>query len=163
GVILRRPRNALALAVVLCLSAATARGDESSSSSTASGRWVASYYPAYGTGKMPISEIPFSSVTHVIHFALVPRSDGSLSDPDGLKGQTSSLVSAAHAAGVRALLGVGGDTGSGATAGFRGAASPARRSGFVAKIVSAMAAGGYDGVDLNWESIRFPQDVASFR
>jgi chitinase len=157
----RSPLVLAACAAILSLSFLAARAGEASA--PASGLWVASYYPAYGTGKMPISAIPFGSMTHVIHFALVPKSDGTLSDPDGLKGQTTALVRAAHDAGVKALLGVGGDTGSGAPAGFRGAASAARRSAFVARIVSTMAAGGYDGVDLNWESIRFPQDVASFR
>lgn len=131
--------------------------------SPASGLWVASYYPAYGTGTMPISAIPWDSMTHVIHFALVPRKDGTLSDPDGVRGQTDALVSGAHAAGVRALLGVGGDEGAGAPAGFQGATTSVRRAAFVKNIVTAMAAGGYDGIDVNWESIRFPQDVANFR
>jgi chitinase len=151
------------LVILRCVVALVALGAAAAGSASASGPWVSAYYPAYGTAKMPISEIPFASLTHVIHFALVPRADGTLSDPDGLKGQTHALVRAAHAAGVKALLGVGGDTGSGATAGFRGAAGASRRAAFVAKIVSTMAAGEYDGVDLNWESIRFPQDVANFR
>ena len=112
---------------------------------------------------MPISAIPFGSMTHVIHFALVPNTDGTLADPDGLRGQTSALVSVAHAAGVKALLGVGGDTSSGAPVGFQGSTSAEHRSEFVARIVAEMAAGGYDGVDINWESVEFPGDVDRFR
>jgi chitinase len=128
-----------------------------------SGLWATGYYPAYATGVMPIAAIPFASMTHVIHFALVPNRDGTLADPDGLQVQTSALVSAAHAAGVKALLGVGGDESAGAPAGFRGSTTVAHRAAFVAAIVSAMAAGGYDGVDVNWESIEFPRDVSNFR
>src|SRR5258705_79589 len=74
-----------------------------------------------------------------------------------------SLVAAAHAAGVKALLGVGGDASVGAPAGFQGATTPANRALFVTNIVAAMAAGGYDGVDINWESIEFPRDVSPFQ
>jgi chitinase len=147
----------VALAMCACILPAAAGASE------ASALWAVGYYPAYGTGTMPISAIPWSSMTHVIHFALVPRKDGTLADPDGVRGQTGALVSAAHAAGVKALLGVGGDEGAGAPAGFQGATTSVRRAAFVKSIVTAMAAGGYDGVDVNWESIRFPQDVANFR
>ena len=125
--------------------------------------WATGYYPAYATGVMPIAATPFASMTHVIHFALVPNRDGTLADPDGLQTQTGALVSAGHAAGVKVLLGVGGDTSVGAPAGFQGSTTSAHRAAFVANIVSAMAAGGYDGVDVNWESIEFPRDVGNFR
>ena len=138
-------------------------GNAGGATSPLSGLWASSYYPAYGTGVMPISAIPFTSMTHVIHFALVPRTDGTLSDPDGLRGQTSALVSAAHGAGIKALLGVGGDTGSHAPVGFQRSAAPEHRAAFVANIVSAMAGGGYDGVDINWESVDFPEDVPNLR
>jgi len=169
-------RRTLALwAALSILGACGGGGGSSPSGSTGSGQnpggtgaplsglWASSYYPAYGTGTMPISAIPFNSMTHVIHFALVPNRDGTLADPDGLRGETSALVSAAHAAGVKALLGVGGDVGAGAPAGFQGSTTPAHRAAFVANIVAAMAAGGYDGVDVNWESIEFPNDVPNFR
>lgn len=140
-----------------------ASSSPSPSGPPASGLWASGYYPAYATGSMPISAIPFASMTHVIHFALVPNRDGTLADPFGLRAQTSALVSTAHAAGVKALLGVGGDASVDAPAGFQGSTTTAHRAAFVAAIVGAMAAGGYDGVDLNWESIDFPRDVSSFR
>jgi chitinase len=142
---------------------ANVSGTSTTTSRASSGLWVTGYYPAYAAGVMPISAIPFTAMTHVIHFALVPNGDGTLADPDGLQAQTSALVGAAHAAGVKALLGVGGDASVGAPAGFQGATTPANRAGFVANIVTAMAAGGYDGVDINWESIEFPRDVTPFQ
>ena len=128
-----------------------------------SGLWVTGYYPAYATGTMPIAAIPFGSMTHVVHFALIPRSDGTLSDPDGLRSQSGGLVAAARAAGVKVLLGVGGDESSGAPAGFRGSTAATHRATLVAAIVADMARGGYDGVDVNWESLEFPRDVDNFR
>src|ERR1700737_3687665 len=69
----------------------------SATTAPASGLWATAYYPAYATGRMPISAIPFSSLTHVVHFALVPNRDGTLADPDGLRAQTTALVGAARA------------------------------------------------------------------
>jgi chitinase len=157
-------------ALIACGGASSSSGPESpgsdgnsSSGGSGSALWATAYYPAYATGTMPISAIPFGSMTHVVHFALVPRADGSLSDPDRLRSQTSALVSAAHAAGVKALLGVGGDTGSGAPAGFQAATGSAHRANLVKNIVSVVKSGHYDGVDVNWESLRFPTDAANFR
>ena len=104
---------------------ANVSGTSTTTSRSSSGLWVTGYYPAYATGVMPISAIPFAAMTHVIHFALVPNGDGTLADPDGLQAQASALVGAAHAAGVKALLGVGGDATVGAPAGFQGATTPA--------------------------------------
>jgi chitinase len=154
-----RYRRELAVlsALVFAANAGAEAGD------LAAGRWATGYYPAYATGTMPISAIPFGSMTHVVHFALVPRRDGTLSDPDGVRGQAGALVDAAHAAGAKVLLGVGGDTSSGAPAGFQRSATSVYRARFVTGMVEAMAAGRYDGLDVNWESIRFPADVANFR
>ncbi len=142
---------------------AAVSGVSSTPARPSSGRWVTGYYPAYATGTMPIAAIPFASMTHVIHFALVPNADGTLADPVGVRAQTSALVSAGRGAGVRVLLGVGGDASVGAPAGFQGSTSAANRASFVANIVEAVSGGGYDGVDVNWESIEFPRDVANFR
>lgn len=128
---------------------------------------------------MPISAIPFNSMTHVVHFALVPAHTpgtgtqvpdstsgvpGTLVDPFGIQAQSAALVSTAHAAGVKAILGIGGDTSVDAPLGFQQAMQTAvGRSNLVNNIVAAMAGGGYDGVDINWESIRFPDDVNGFQ
>jgi chitinase len=124
---------------------------------------VTGYYPAYATDTMPIAAIPWGSLTHVIHFALVPNTDGTLADPDGLLGQSGALVGAGHQAGVKVLLGVGGDESVHAPEGFRASTQDALRGLFVQNIVEAMAAGGYDGLDVNWESLQFPEDTAPFQ
>jgi GH18 family chitinase len=142
-----------------------------------SGLWATAYYPAYGSQTMAIAAIPFNSMTHVIHFALVPAHSvgtgtlastagplGTLTDPDGLLLQTSAFVSAAHAAGVKAILGIGGNTATNAPLAFQQATQTiADRTTLVNNIVTTMFNGGYDGVDINWESIVFPGDVFSFQ
>ena len=40
--------------------------------------WVTAYYAGWNQAYLPPSQIDFGAVTHVIHFSLVPNSDGSL-------------------------------------------------------------------------------------
>ena len=73
--------------------------------------WTTAYYPGYEQEyTMPASNIDFTAVTHVIHFSLVPNSDGTLdSSGNGITWQYSTnLVALAHAAGVKVLITVGG-------------------------------------------------------
>jgi len=104
---------------------------------------------------MPPSEIDFASMTHLIHWPVLPKPDGSLDtvSVDFTPAHSADVVSRAHAAGVKVLLGVGGDKDSGATAGFQGATKPENRATFINNIVSLMQTRGYDGVDINWEVI----------
>ncbi len=63
------------------------------------------------------------------------------------------IVANAHAAGAKALIGIGGDEASGYSQAFDQATTPANLSTFVANIVSLMQQYGFDGVDINWEQI----------
>jgi chitinase len=112
--------------------------------------WVTGYYPGYESSQMAPSNIDFTTVTHVIHFALVPQTDGSLdSNANGLNAATSAnLVGLAHAAGRKALVCVGG---AGTETDFLGATTSANLGLFVTNIVHFMSGNGYDGVDLDWE------------
>ena len=79
---------------------------------------------------MPASNIDFTAVSHVIHFSVVPNSNGSLnSSANSLTiGNSSDVVSRGHAAGRKVLVCVGG---AGSQTGFQGAASAANLSTFV--------------------------------
>lgn len=141
------------------------------------GLWSTGYYPAYATARMPITQIPFAAMTHVIHFALIPTHAsgtgtvgstagevGTLSDPFELLDQADALVAAARSKGSKVLLGIGGDTSVDAPLGFQQAlASSAGRTRLIDSITDVIADKGYDGVDVNWESLRFPDDVAALR
>ncbi len=114
--------------------------------------WSTGYYPGYNQNSMVASNIDFAGLSHVIHFALVPNADGSLnSSANGItSAHTSDLVTRAHAAGKKVLICVGG---AGSGPGFEGAATNANLSTFVTNIINFMSAGGYDGVDVDWEPL----------
>lgn len=122
------------------------------------GRWVSAYYAGYQRALYPESAVDFSHLTHLVVSRVVPTSTGGLVtnfDIDAVNGpaMARNLASRAHAAGRKAILMVGG---AGTHDAWVGAASAANRATFVATLLGAMDAYGYDGLDLDWEPI---QDV----
>ena len=101
---------------------------------------------------MPASNIDFTTLTHVIHFSVVPNSDGTLdSSANSISTANSSdLVLQAHAAGRKVLICVGGG---GTESLFQGATSPANLPVFISNLTNFMATRGYDGVDIDWEPL----------
>src|SRR5258706_6163201 len=89
--------------------------------------WSTAYYPGWEQVSMPADQIDFDAVSHVIHFALVPNSNGSLnSSANGVTpANSSSIVSNAHLAGRKVLVCVGGAD---SVLGFQGATSNATLS-----------------------------------
>src|ERR1700741_1844650 len=77
--------------------------------------WVSAYYAGWSqgwsnNGLLPAEAIDYSAITHIMHFSLVPRSDGSL-DADANSMTTinsAAIISSAHAAGKKGLITVGG-------------------------------------------------------
>jgi len=126
-------------------------------------KWLTVYYPSYQQFTMPPAEVNYTSLTYLIHWPVMPVADGSLDTKsnDFSPEHSQDVVTRSHTAGIKVLLGVGGDAASGATAGFKGATSPANRQAFVNNIVKLMKDRGYDGVDINWEEIK-PADDANF-
>jgi chitinase len=112
--------------------------------------WRTAYYAGYSASRLPISEIDFSGVTHIVHFSVLPNGDGSLNPyTNGITSQsTTQLVSAAHAAGKKALICVGG-----AGSYFPNAVSALNISNFVSNLTNFVATGGYDGIDVDWEPL----------
>ncbi len=129
----------------------------------ARGLWVTGYYPGWRQNRLAPRDIDFEAMTHLAHFSVVPRLDGSLDaavnrmTPENVK----DAVSAAHAAGKKILFTVGGqDT----RERFEGAMSAARRAAFIAALVAFMRDNGYDGIDVDMEDIpdRDVGDYAQF-
>jgi chitinase len=112
--------------------------------------WCSGYFPGWEQGGMPASNIDFSVVTHVVHFSVVPNSDGSLNSSDNgiTPAYTTDVVSHAHAANRKALICVGG-----AGASFQSAVSNTYLSNFVKNLTNFMTVGGYDGIDVDWEPL----------
>jgi chitinase len=114
--------------------------------------WRVGYYPGWEQASMPASNIDFTMLTHVIHFSVVPNSDGTLdSSANSISTANSSdLVLQAHAAGRKVLICVGGG---GTESLFQGATSPANLPVFISNLTNFMATRGYDGVDIDWEPL----------
>lgn len=117
--------------------------------------WVTAYYAGwsqgwFNNGVLPAEEIDYEAVTHIIHFALFPRADGTFdSDVNSIRSTNSyELITRAHAAGKKVLISIGGW---GTDVAFRGATSPTNLPGFIENLVNFMMARGYDGIDLDWE------------
>ncbi|HEV7491427.1 MAG TPA: glycoside hydrolase family 18 protein [Rhodanobacteraceae bacterium] len=118
-------------------------------------RWVEGYYVGYESDLYPIGEVDFSAVTHLMVGRARPLADGSVTtdfDIDDVNGPiwAQAAVDAAHAAGRKAVLMVGG---AGEIDGWRGAASNANRAGFVANLFAVVDEFGFDGLDLDWEPL----------
>ena len=114
--------------------------------------WVSAYYAGWMQNYLAASNVDFSALTHVIHFSLVPNSDGTLNSTINVvtPPNVSDLVPKVHAAGKKVLISVGGAN---SQAGFEGATSGAHLSGFISNIVNFMATNAYDGVDVDWEPL----------
>lgn len=116
-------------------------------------KWVGAYYAGWWQGgQLNPDEIDYSAVTHIIHFALVLKPDGTFSgDGNGLT--TPNVVEAVHAAhnaDRKIIICIGG---SNTDAAFAGSASPANRGRFIASLVNFMVTYGYDGIDVDWEPL----------
>ena len=132
----------LFLAGVACLSLPTARA----------GLWTTAYYTGYEQSSLPASNIDFTALTHIIHFSVVPNSNGSLNSSDNsiTPANSADVVSRAHAAGVKALICVGGAS---SETDFQAATSAATLPVFINSLTNFLAARGYDGVDIDWEPL----------
>lgn len=127
--------------------------------------WVTGYYASYSEASagMAPDQFDYTALTHVIHWPVVPRNDGTLVDPAtyGMTtAQSATVVARARAAGTKVLLGFGGDAAS-VGDGWRGATAPGNRARLIAAMVGLMRARGYDGIDINWEQLA-PADEPQF-
>ncbi len=117
--------------------------------------WATAYYAGWqqgynNTGYLPAQDVDYSAVTHIIHFALVPNANGTLDDQSNsvTAYNANALVTAAHAAGKKVLICVGGWN---SDAGFQGATSSSTLNTFVSNLINLMQSRGYDGIDVDWE------------
>src|SRR5438477_11957426 len=76
---------------------------------------VTAYYAGWmqgvnNKGWLPAEQIDFSALTHIIHFGLIPRPNGSIdTSSNGItKENCDALLSRAHKTGKKVLIAVGG-------------------------------------------------------
>lgn len=143
--------------------ATTAQADDTVFATSFERPWVSGYHVGYQRDLYPTAEIDFSAVTHIVVGRITPNANGTVNthfDIDNVNGPVwaRGVASAAHAAGSKAILMVGG---AGEYAGWVGAAAPANRATFVTNLLAAMDNLGFDGLDLDWEPIQ-SQDEPNF-
>lgn len=119
------------------------------------GFWISAYYAGWMQNYLPADQVDFRAMTHVIHFALVPRTDGTLdSDTNGISLVNSAdVITRAHKIGTKVLISIGGEN---SASGFRGATSEVNRPRLITNLVKFVRSRGYDGVDLDWEPLEAP-------
>lgn len=149
------PRGVTVLALVLGVLSGSA-----AFAAPSTGVWVTGYYPGWRQARLPPADIDYGAVTHLIHFSVVPRADGTLDAAVNMltPANVKAAVAAAHGAGRKILVAVGGQN---SRAEFVGAMGAARRGAFVEALVAFMLAGGYDGIDVDMEEVR-PEDGRDF-
>ena len=132
----------LILSGAVCLSAVTSYAD----------LWSTGYYPGWEQGSLPASNIDFTALTHIIHFSVIPNTDGTLNSSDNgvTLANSTDIVARAHAAGKPVLICVGGAD---SESDFQPATSNSTLTVFVSSLTNFMATRGYDGVDLDWEPL----------
>lgn len=106
---------------------------------------VIGYLPSWSGS---VSSIQFGKLTHINYAFALPNSNGTYQAIDNTS-KLSSMVSSAHAAGVKALLSVGGGGGGGGFAGI--VASSTNINNFVNNTISLCNQYGLDGIDIDWE------------
>lgn len=118
---------------------------------------VLAYYAGWSSGTYGAAQVPYTKLTHICYAFITPNSDGSL-NTSGLYNTTdgASLISNAHAKGVKVLISVGGASVSASTFSTLVASSTARAN-FVTQVYNFCTTYGFDGVDIDWE---FPQSSA---
>jgi chitinase len=122
------------------------------------------YYPSWSRSEaLPYSagNIPYKKLTHILHSFLLldTKADGSLSINPALL--EPELISKAHSAGVKVMISIGGASPGQDEAFARVAGNEASRGAFVRNMREFMLARGYDGVDVDWEFPKAPQDTGA--
>jgi GH18 family chitinase len=105
------------------------------------------YYASWQSNLYPVSRIDFTALTHIALAHWMTNSNGTLQVSD-LDTGGAPIISAAHAAGVKAIMMLGGSD----DTNFASAASSANRPTLVNAILAKLQALGLDGVDLDWEN-----------
>ena len=99
------------------------------------------------------------AVTHIVHWSALVNADGSLDmNYHRISADAQPLISAAHASGVKVLLGILNPYFLGQSGNLPNAAANNRFT-LVSNIMSAVNSYGYDGVDIDWEGA--PVDIGA--
>lgn len=125
--------------------------------------WIQVYYPKYRFADPLPADLPFDRMTHLAVFSMAPTSAGGVVNTSGddLTATLPTIVTTAHAAGVKVLFTLGGSAAAPDTT-WRSAVSSTNRAAFVANIASFISTYNLDGVDVDWEPFATSTDAADF-
>lgn len=142
---------ALALACI----AATSHAADTVFATSFERPWVSGYVVGYQRNLMPIDQVDFAAVTHLMVGRVTPNANGTINthfDIDNVNGPiwATQAADAAHAGNAKAILMVGG---AGEYNGWVGATSAQNRAAFVQNLVAAAVEYGFDGFDIDWEPL----------
>jgi chitinase len=118
---------------------------------------VLGYYPYWVANRFPPTAIDFKSFTHICHAFLMSDKDGKLVVDEGSV-PSLALTEAAHKAGVKVLLSLGGANSNA----YFNAQSQAAQDAFVKGTLEWVEKYGYDGLDLDWEHPESAENTASY-
>ena len=108
---------------------------------------VIGYVPSW---QGDVNAVQYSKLTHINYAFLLPTATGGLQDIENAS-KLQSLVSLAHANGVKVLISVGGWN-NGDDSGFESlAGNSSYRSAFVSNMMNFVSQYNLDGVDIDWE------------
>ncbi|RKH08954.1 chitinase [Corallococcus sp. CA053C] len=109
---------------------------------------VVGYLPTWAGD---VNTLQYSKLSHINYAFALPTAQGGLSGVSSGDARLRSLVTQAHAQGVKVLIAVGGWN-DGNDSGFEQlAANASTRTAFVNNLVNFVNAAGLDGVDIDWE------------
>ena len=163
----KRPLAALLASAALLTAAAShpVRAADAPARAAGSPLWVTGYYPVWEqAGGMTPDKIDYSAITHLIHFAIVPRADGTIEDTAHgnlntiTPAQSAAVVADAHKGGDKVLVCLGG-AGSGPA--ISAVLSDPLRGVFIKNLLDFITVRGYDGIDVDMEPI-VPADEPGF-
>jgi GH18 family chitinase len=148
---------ALALTTEACASDSPT-GSDAVGPTSQTGLWVSAYYAGWYWEWCPPETVDMSTMTHFVFGRYAPGGGTRKGEPGEVVEAAGTghgpkvedaLVAKAHAAGVRALMMLGG---AGDGRGFsRSTADEATRKAFVEALLSKLIEKDYDGVDVDWE------------
>lgn len=127
--------------------------------------WVTGYYMTSNqTGALTPDKIDYSAITHLVHFSIIPKADGTIAEtaasgPGVITPQESAdVITHAHKAGVKVIVCLGGANSGPA---ISAALGDSTRGAFVQNLVKFVQGRGYDGLDIDMEPIT-PADEPNF-
>lgn len=113
--------------------------------------WSVAYETPWGT-QGSLNDIDMATFTHIIHVGGCPNADSSIVLSSNFATKSTTLISLAHAHGVKVLYSVGDTSSFCNSTGQFGNAVTGNLSLLVTNIMSTVNTYGYDGVDIDWEA-----------